>query len=398
MIPIVTFVIPCYNLAHLLHECINSILVQSFENYEIIIMDDCSPDATPEVAESFGDPRVRYIRNEKNLKHLANYNKGIGLARGKYVWLISADDRLAKPYILERYIELMEEHPEVGIVFCPALGLKDGKETGLLEYSFHGDQDKIFPGKRFLKKLLEANSVVAVSAMARKACYEKISYFPLDMPYAGDWYLWCQFSLHFDVAYFPEPMVYYRQHTQSMTNILKETTENLLFEDDVKVLSRVRDKARIAKLDSIAMKCNEYVASRYVNHFLVQEKMRSDKLDLISLWRFDNLLDKHTSEAHDLAAIRANINMGIADWLYWKGEMAKAKDYYKLAVKAQPKLLKARMKYILLLAGKYGGSLRNMTLIIKKQKQKILELLDAQTNKLKKGSLKVNKAVNRYSD
>jgi glycosyltransferase involved in cell wall biosynthesis len=58
-------------------------------------MDDCSPDNTPEVARSLQDPRVKHIRNNPNLGHLRNYNKGISLSRVKYVWLISADDYLS---------------------------------------------------------------------------------------------------------------------------------------------------------------------------------------------------------------------------------------------------------------------------------------------------------------
>ena len=100
MDPKVTFIVPCYNLAHVLPECVNSILSQSFSDFEVLIMDDCSPDNTPEVARSFSDARVRHVRNEKNQRHLANYNKGIKLAKGEYVWLISADDRLRKPYVL----------------------------------------------------------------------------------------------------------------------------------------------------------------------------------------------------------------------------------------------------------------------------------------------------------
>ncbi len=65
-------------------------------------MDDFSPDNTPEVARSFDDPRVRHIRNDPNLGHLRNYNKGISLSRGKYVWLISADDYLRKPHVLKK--------------------------------------------------------------------------------------------------------------------------------------------------------------------------------------------------------------------------------------------------------------------------------------------------------
>src|ERR1051325_8426833 len=123
MSPTVSFVVPCYKLAHLLKECIQSILAQTYENFEILIMDDCSPDDTESVAQSFADPRIRYIRNETNLKHLRNYNKGIELSRGRYVWLISADDCLRRPYILERYVNLLEKQPNVGYVFCPAVGL-----------------------------------------------------------------------------------------------------------------------------------------------------------------------------------------------------------------------------------------------------------------------------------
>src|SRR5262249_32156328 len=122
MNPTVTFVVPCFKLAHFLPECIGSILSQSYRDFEVLIMDDCSPDSTPQVAQSFNDPRVRHVRNERNLGHLRNFNKGIGLARGEYIWLISADDRLRRPYVLERYVQLLQAHPEVGYAFCPAVG------------------------------------------------------------------------------------------------------------------------------------------------------------------------------------------------------------------------------------------------------------------------------------
>src|ERR1700730_3911201 len=132
--PKVSFVVPCYKLAHLLPECVNSILAQTFADFEILIMDDCSPDDTPKVAQSFQDLRVRHVRNEPNLGHLRNYNKGINLARGKYVWLISADDRLRKPYVLQRYVELMDNHEGVGFACCPGVLLENGCETKTAEY------------------------------------------------------------------------------------------------------------------------------------------------------------------------------------------------------------------------------------------------------------------------
>src|SRR6516225_6045108 len=114
MKPLVSFVVPCYNLGHFLGDCVSSILSQSYEDFEVLIMDDCSPDATAEVARSFKDPRVVHIYNNVNLGHLKNYNKGIMLARGSYIWLISADDRLRRSNALKRYIDFMHHSPQVG--------------------------------------------------------------------------------------------------------------------------------------------------------------------------------------------------------------------------------------------------------------------------------------------
>ena len=109
--PTVSFVVPCYKLAHLLPECIGSIVSQTYEDFEVLVMDDCSPDGTAEIAQSYGDSRVKHIRNDFNLGHLRNYNKGIGLARGKYIWLISADDYHRKPHVLQIYVEVLDRNP-----------------------------------------------------------------------------------------------------------------------------------------------------------------------------------------------------------------------------------------------------------------------------------------------
>src|SRR5215469_1008235 len=225
--PTVSFVVPCYKFAHLLPECVNSILCQTYGDFEVLIMDDCSPDNTQEVAQSFRDSRVKCVRNEQNLGHLRNFNKGVSLARGKYVWLISADDYLRRPYILQRYVSLLDRYPRVGNTFCSGVGVKDGMEIGVLDYSVHGKRDRIVNGRVFLKELLRTGTILAASGMARRECYERISYFPLDMPWAHDWYLWCVFALLFDVGYFAEPMVCYRAHDSSITKtLMRENAED----------------------------------------------------------------------------------------------------------------------------------------------------------------------------
>ena len=130
MDPIVSFVVPCYKLAHLLPECISSILAQTYQDFEILIMDNCSPDNTPEVARSLDDPRVKHIRNEVNLGHLRNFNKGIATSRGKYLWLISADDALRSGQVLQRFVDRMEANPRARVCVLSSGKLAGWRRSG----------------------------------------------------------------------------------------------------------------------------------------------------------------------------------------------------------------------------------------------------------------------------
>lgn len=354
MDPMVTFVVPCYNLAHLLEECVNSILSQTYKDFEILIMDDSSPDNTPEVAQSFKDPRVIYVRNEANLRHLANYNKGINLARGKYIWLISADDYLHTPYVLEKYVIAMENYPDCGYVFCPAIRLIDNKESGIVGYSPHDAKDIVFNGQVFIKTLLEGNSVVAASAMARKECYTKVSFFPLDMPFAGDWYLWCLFALYYNVAYFSEPMVVRRDHNLMMTNILKKKDIEILFRDDIKVITRIRDRACQDGKHMITYYCDDNIINTFANWH------GSYKLNNIefSVDEFESLLGIYTSRQMNHKQICARIFSRIADQYYWNNKVADARCYYAHAMRKDLHQNQILLKYLLSFLGDTGASIR----------------------------------------
>ncbi len=170
---LVSFVVPCYKLAHLLPQCVNSILAQTYKNFEILIIDNCSPDNTPEVAASFNDPRVKHIRNETNLGHIRNFNKGITMARGKYVWLISPDDWLNGSNALAHYVDTMERNPGAGFAFCRAIEVQGSREIGVAQWTSCGNKDRIWDGPSFLMRLIEGDCIVLSSVMVRKECYEK---------------------------------------------------------------------------------------------------------------------------------------------------------------------------------------------------------------------------------
>ena len=113
----VSVIIPSYNYAHFLPDCVGSVLSQKNVDVEVLILDDCSTDETPDVAARLAtDPRVSFRRHEQNMGHLATYNEGLEWATRDYTSLLSADDLLV-PGALRRAAELMDAKAEVGMVY-----------------------------------------------------------------------------------------------------------------------------------------------------------------------------------------------------------------------------------------------------------------------------------------
>lgn len=107
---------PAYNAERYIEEAIESILKQTFRDFEFIIIDDCSSDRTWEIIQSFAqkDARIVALRNEKNMRISLTLNKGIEMARGTYIARMDADD-WSYPYRLEKQVVFMDAHPEVGV-------------------------------------------------------------------------------------------------------------------------------------------------------------------------------------------------------------------------------------------------------------------------------------------
>lgn len=114
--PRVSVLIPTYNYGHFLDEAIGSVLTQTFTDFELIIVDNCSTDHTQQVVAPYlGDDRITYIRNETNLGLVGNWNKCLDLARGEYIKMLCADDKL-HPQLLEKFVAVLDAHPNVVLV------------------------------------------------------------------------------------------------------------------------------------------------------------------------------------------------------------------------------------------------------------------------------------------
>ena len=355
--PKVTFIVPCYKLGHLLADCVNSILEQTYGDFEVLIMDDRSPDQTPDVARSFGDPRVKHIRNEVNLGHLCNYNEGIARARGKYIWLISADDRLRKEYVLERYVELMEKHPEVGYVFCPAVDLVDEREAGVLVYSRHGDQDAIFDGRSFLLKLLKYNPIAAPSAMVRAHLYRK-NPFPLDMPWGGDWYQWCRFALESDVGYLAEPMVCYRRHDLSMSNLLVNHKAAACVSDDTRMPWIIKREAEYLGYPKLAKACLRAAVDIYARS--ISSRHGRGSQSGMTREQFEESLARNAVNSRDKDWVRARVWVAVADQHYRAEELPLAREGYLCGIRQDPGMVQAWAKLFLVCFGPIGTRVRRV--------------------------------------
>jgi glycosyltransferase involved in cell wall biosynthesis len=358
--PRVSFVVPCYKLAHLLTDCIQSILRQTYADFEVLIMDDNSPDDTAVVAAKITDPRVKYIHNPQNLGNLRNYNKGIQLCRGKYVWLISADDYLRTTNVLERYVDLLEKHAHVGYVFCPAVEVRDGQETHVLPYSQYGEKDQIIEGSRLLQKLMRSNFIVAGSALARADCYRNIDYFPLDegMEWSGDWYLWSVFALHYDAAYFAEPMVCYRAHNLSMTTTLAQGYDIYKCSaGDLAVPLRLRHRALEAGRPEVAAWCLQAIAEEYSQQ--VKSKRYQGSIWSLSADQFELSLCRNIPLESEREWIRARVFDALGNRLWLKGDYLRARCYYLQSVSRNPFNLSLYAKLSLVLLRIPGGFLRD---------------------------------------
>ncbi len=111
----VTVLMPTYNVEKYVREAIESVLRQTYSDFELLVMDDCSTDGTLDVVRTIDDPRIRIERNHSNLGLADNLNRGLSLITTELVARMDGDD-IAEPFWLEREVEVLDNHPEIGIV------------------------------------------------------------------------------------------------------------------------------------------------------------------------------------------------------------------------------------------------------------------------------------------
>ena len=230
MVPLVSVGIPTYNAERYLRESIESVLAQTFKNFELIIIDDASNDQTWDIAQAYAhkDPRVSAVRNSKTLGLVANFNRCIELAKGRYVCVWHQDD-VMEPQNIEKKVALLEANPQVGFVHSN-VSLIDAQGRVLSEHwESDSTRDYICSGLDFFLKMIEPgkNYVCCPSVLARRECYEKLGRFRSELYFTCDWEMWMRLSLYYDVACLGAPLVHFRRHQGSESYRIERTVSEI---------------------------------------------------------------------------------------------------------------------------------------------------------------------------
>lgn len=204
----ITVLMPVYNGEKYLRQAMDSILNQTYRNFEFLVINDGSTDSSEEIILSYKDERIRYIKNETNLRLIATLNKGIELAAGKYIARMDADD-ISEPERLQIQYSFMEQHPEVAI--CGSWFNIIGHEERVVKYV--RDHNSI------MLKMFYQCHFCHPSVILRKEMLETFDHkFDPTFLHAEDYDFFVRIGEQYKLANIQQVLLHYRHHEMSVSS------------------------------------------------------------------------------------------------------------------------------------------------------------------------------------
>ena len=231
MSPTVSVIVPNFNHARFLPRRIESILEQTFQDFEIIAMDDASTDNSREILADYAKQApMRLLINEENSgSAFIQWRRGAELAVGKYLWIAESDD-YADSRLLEVLMSEMHRHPNVGLAYCQSFNVDERDEIlgscAQWTRDLHSDRwnrDFVNHGRdEVARYLVECNTIPNASAvLVRRDLLLQASRYVGWMRICGDWLTWSRVLMRADVAFAAEHLNYFRTHDQSVRGTTK---------------------------------------------------------------------------------------------------------------------------------------------------------------------------------
>lgn len=216
---LVSVIIPCYKQARYLHDALNSVLAQTYQNWECIIVNDGSPDNTEEVALDWcnKDKRFKYLKKENGGLSSAR-NFGILNSSGEFILPLDADDKIGAKY-LEEALRIFQSDPLLKLVYCEA--------------EFFGDESGKWQLKEYNFRTLLAFNNIFCSALFKRADFEKAGGYNSNLIYGWeDWDFWISLLDENDkVCRIPQTLFYYRRKENSMIHMMDITKQQYSYRE-----------------------------------------------------------------------------------------------------------------------------------------------------------------------
>ena len=241
--PLVSVCIPTYNRAHMLKECIQSVLTQSMSNFELIISDNASQDSTESVVKSLPDVRIKYYKNNINIGARENWQQCLVLSQGDYITIIPDDDMML-PDSLESRAEILYSHPNVGFVHAKFHAIDANGQ--IIKYDtnwMHGpDRDADAVESRIGLLISNSNTINAATVMFKRECYTRLGGFSDELEFAFDSEYWMRIAVYYEAAFIAKPLAMWRVHSQTYTAMHIGTNRILRFKEDIIVKKIIADR------------------------------------------------------------------------------------------------------------------------------------------------------------
>ncbi|PEL82492.1 glycosyltransferase family 2 protein [Bacillus wiedmannii] len=214
----VTVLMPVYNGEEYLQDAIDSILNQTFNDFELLIINDGSIDGSLDIVNSYQDPRIKLVNNESNLKLIKTLNKGLRLASGKYIARMDSDDT-CHPRRLEIQVGMLDRNPEIAV--CG---------TGMKVIGKKYARPFLVKGEKTIKNYLAVKNCMAhPSIMMRKDIIEKYNYFyDEQFIHAEDYELFQRISENHKVININKPLLNYRLSASGISRVYEKEQEEMV--------------------------------------------------------------------------------------------------------------------------------------------------------------------------
>lgn len=207
--PLISVIMPVYNAEKYLREAIDSILSQTYTNFELLLINDGSTDHSKEIILSYNDKRIRYIENETNLKLIATLNKGIDLAEGEYIARMDADD-ISSPKRLEIQINYMLKHPNVDL--CSTWGYMITEEGNIMGKNKSIDEPELINCALFFTCPILHAAIVCKTNVLKNNKYKVFLH-------AEDLEMWINLrDKHYTMVTIPKYLYSYRWYRNNVCN------------------------------------------------------------------------------------------------------------------------------------------------------------------------------------